>query len=131
MHGIVLKNATESLVMTLGGANAHAYSANFLKLPAGARMADAIPSSNQGSIAATTETALVAAPGEGVIHVVTSFFIRNDTANTTTVVIAKDVSGTNRNISPVISLTSGQSLFWSAEKGFKIFLIDGTEKAAA
>jgi hypothetical protein len=131
MTGIVLKDTTESLVFTLGGSNSHAYTANFAKITPGGRAADAIASSTTGVIATTAETALVAAPAAGFTHVCTSFFVRNDTAITTTVQVAKDISGTNRNISPLVSLTSGQSLFWSEETGFKIYLIDGGEKAAA
>lgn len=129
---IVLNDSTESLVVTLGGANSHDFLVAHEVLSAGGRKNDGEPKEQNTNVAATTaNTAILAAPATSTRKVVKKISVRNMTANSTTVAISKRVSTTNYAIGPTFTLASGESLVMDEEGRYTMYNATGTKKADA
>jgi hypothetical protein len=82
-----------------------------------------IPGSNQGNIASTTTTTIVAAPVASTQRNIKSIIITNRHASTTqTVQLFKVYNGTSYAISEVITLTAGQNLRINQDGKFSVDL---------
>ncbi len=125
---IVLRDSTESLVATLGGANAHDWHVSYEQEVAGG--GPVISKAASGQATAAAAFTLVAAPATGATRI-NSIHVRNTTANTTTIVFGTKISTTTRAITPLISLTSGQCATYESGSGWQIYLISGAKQAAA
>lgn len=126
---MIILRGTESLVVTQSAAESHDYHVSMDVLSAGK---EATPDATSLNIAVSTaDQTVVAAPTvSDQKKVIKSIFVRNRTANTTTLTFKTLVSGgTARVISPAISLASGQALFYSEATGWKVYDSDGTVTA--
>lgn len=119
---ITLNGTTETLQVTLGGANSHDFVINYDDVSAGGVQ---VPNGTAVNVAVTDQTALLSAPAEGGKKIVRSIHVRNKTANTTTVSIAKKVSSTSYTFTSAISLASGESADWVPGKGWTVYTSGG------
>ena len=88
--------------------------------------------SAQGTLASATDTTLVSAPGSGVQRQIKFISIRNRHASTAnTVTIQKDVSGTEYQITPALTLQAGESLIYVDGSGFMVLDASGRQKVKA
>lgn len=129
---LVLDNTTKTLSITLGGTNAHHVVVDYLLIPAGGRLADAVPGSQVTSVAVTSETTVLSAPSAGQIKQVIRLSVRNTTANSTTNFIGLAVSGdATYKIGATTTLASGQAVVYDRDGKPKVYNATGEEKAAA
>lgn len=117
---IVLQDTTESLVATLGGANAHDWVVSWDDVSVGGQVTH---NGAEGQATAAAAFTLVPVATEGK-RVVRSIQVRNTTSNTTTIVFGKKKSSTTRAISSAISLASGESLHYGPN-GWVVYTIGG------
>jgi hypothetical protein len=129
---ILLEATTETLVVTLGGANAHDFIATYETLGPGQKQGEGELGSQETALAATTaNTVILAAPASGVRKVLKRLSVRNGTANSTTVAISKRVSSTNYAIGPTITLADGQSAVVEGDGRIVVYNKTGEKKADA
>ena len=83
------------------------------------------PGSAQGNVATATTVTIVAAPGAGASRQLKSLSVRNRGASPQTVIIKKDVSGTEYHVTPVISLAAGEAAAWTDHGGWQILDVNG------
>lgn len=129
---IILEDTTESLVVTLGGANSHDFIATIERYSGGERAGDAVETSEEVNVAVTTaNTSVVAAPVSGQRKRIKRLSVRNTTANSTTVALSKRVNTTNYAIGPTVTLADGQSVIWDESGKPTVYNKTGEAKAAA
>lgn len=129
---IVLDGTTESLVVTLGGANSHDFMAVVETIGPGQSPGQGQLVAVEVNVAVTTaNSAIVAAPTAGTVKIIRELSVRNMTANSTTVALSKRVGSTNYAIGSTVTLTSGQSFKIDAEGRTWVYNLTGEKKADA
>ena len=87
------------------------------------------PGSGQGKITSAADTTLVSAPSSGVQRQVKLITIRNIHASSNNAVtIQKDVSGTEYQMSPAVTLGAGEALVYQDGIGFYVLDANGRQK---
>jgi hypothetical protein len=67
--------------------------------------------SNDGQITSATTTTVISAPGAGVARQVKGISLKNVGSAANTITIQKDNNGTNRQLTPAVTLSAGESVF--------------------
>lgn len=88
------------------------------------------PGSNQGNVATATTTAIAAAPAASTQRQIKFVSLRNRGAASTTVVVKKDVSGTEYHLSPPISLAAGETATWTDHGGWQVLDASGRPRVS-
>lgn len=123
---IACNATTESLTLTLGGANAHNYTATYETLAPGAKVGEGVMKSKSGAPATTAAATIMPAPTTGGINVLRTLFVRNTTAVTTTVTLKKVISGDATYVlTGDISLASGESFAYDSTGKITMYTITG------
>jgi hypothetical protein len=87
------------------------------------------PGSNQGTLASATDTTIVAAPAASTQRQVKLITIRNRHASSSnTVTVQKDVSGTEYQMTPAVTLQAGETLIYVDGCGFSVLDASGRPK---
>ena len=87
------------------------------------------PGSTEGNIATATTTVILAAPAASTTRQVKMLSIANKGTVAQTITLQKDVSATNYEILPSITLGANESLQYTEEKGFQILTNAGLIKS--
>jgi biotin carboxyl carrier protein len=125
---IVLDATTKSLELVTAAAAAIDWSAHWLDYSGTA----ATPGSDDGAVSSATDTPIVAAPAADVQRQVQAITVRNKSASATqTVTVQLDVSGTERALTPPITLRAGESLMYEAGAGWRVYDANGVPKMRA
>lgn len=87
------------------------------------------PGATDGQITTATTTTILAAPASSTQRTIKLITVLNTSTTTSnSVKLQYDVSGTNRIISPNFSLGPGESLRYTQEEGFRVYLASGGVK---
>jgi hypothetical protein len=89
------------------------------------------PDSTETSISSATTTTVVAAPGSSTQRQVKAITIRNTGAAANTITVQKDVSATNYEMTPDVTLAAGESLCYGEQAGWYVLDAYGRRKATA
>lgn len=87
-----------------------------------------VPGASQGNVASATSTTLVSAPASSTQRQIKQISVRNrDASASQTVILKKDISGTEYHITGTVTLLSGEMLLFVDGVGFVVY--DATGKA--
>jgi hypothetical protein len=124
---IILAATTESLELVTSSTSAVHVVASWVDITTSAFT----PDSTETAISSATDTTIVAAPGASTQRQVKSLSIRNSGAAANTVIVHKDVSGTEYEITPDVTLAAGESLCYGEQAGWYVLDAYGRRKATA
>lgn len=123
---INLQGTTDSLEVLTAAAQSLDWDASYVDYSA----TDGVPAAAAGNISTATTTAILAAPGSGIVRQVRWLSFRNRGAALQTITIKKDVSGTDRYLSADIPLMPGEYVQYTSNRGFTVFNTAGQEKTS-
>lgn len=131
---IILKATTETLEITTSTTSAIDYSISFVDITA----TSFVPSTNEGKITTATDSTILSAPAGSTQRQVKLITITNrDATNSNTVLVKKDISGTEYYLTPVATLRAGEVMEYTDGQGWRYYTstgatkIDGTTAAGA
>jgi hypothetical protein len=124
---IILAATTESLELVTSSTSAVHVVASWVDITTSAFT----PDSTETAISSATDTTIVAAPGSSTQRQVKSLSIRNSGAAANTVIVHKDVSGTEYEITPDVTLAAGEALCYGDQAGWYVLDAYGRRKQTA
>lgn len=122
---ILLKATTETLEITTSSAAAIDYSVSYADITT----TTFLPSTNEGKIASATTVAALSAPAASTQRQVKLITITNrDASVDNTILVKKDISGTEYYLTPVIDLLAGETMQYSDVSGWVHYSVTGAVK---
>lgn len=124
---LILAATTESVELVSSSTSALHVVASWVDITTSAFTPDA----TETTISSATDTTIVAAPGSSTQRQVKEITIRNAGAAANTVVVHKDVSGTEYEMTPDVTLAAGEALCYGEHAGWYVLDAYGRRKATA
>lgn len=121
---LLLTNTTHVLELVTSSTSAIDYSISFVDVTSSAFTPDSV----QGAIATATTTTILSAPASSTQRQVKMMTIANKGTAAQTITLQKDVSATNYEILPGITLSADESLHYVDGQGFSILDASGRKK---
>jgi hypothetical protein len=122
---ILLKATTEILEITTSSAAAIDYSVSYADITTSTFS----PSTSEGKISSATDTTILSAPSASTQRQVKLITITNrDAAVDNTILVKKDISGTEYHLTPVIDLLAGETMQYSDVSGWTYYSVTGAVK---